>query len=133
MAALDTKVLVRWLVNDDAAQTAAVERLVHTALADKAPLFITTTVLLETERVLRSRYRFERAAFTLALDAMLSVPELALQDESAVEQALWFYRQEGAPDFADCLHLGVTSLAGQGPLLTFDVRAARLEGAQLLG
>lgn len=133
MAALDTNVLVRWLTDDDAEQCAAVGRLLESALANGERLFVPVTVMLEVEWVLRSRYRFDRASITMAMDALLSVPELELQNESALEVALWLFKQEGSPDFADCLHVGLVGQEAKGPLLTFDTCAARLAGARLLG
>jgi predicted nucleic-acid-binding protein len=48
-----------------------------------------------------------------------------------IEGALHLFR-EGAADFADCLHAGLCSAAGQAPLLTFDRVAARLAQVELL-
>jgi predicted nucleic acid-binding protein len=62
----------------------------------------------------------------------MGVAELEFQSEPALEQALWQFKQTGAPDFADCLHVALVSQAGQGPLLTFDERAGKLDGVQLL-
>ena len=53
---------------------------------------------VETEWVLRTRYGFDRAALLTAFDALLSVPELALMEELAIERALHLFRQDGAPD-----------------------------------
>lgn len=132
MAALDTHVLVRWLTDDDAGQSAIVARLLASTASRNERLFVTVTVMLETEWVLRSRYRFDKSLVTAALDALLGAAELEFQTEPALEQALWLFKQAGSPDFADCLHVALVGQAGQGPLLTFDERASRLEGAQLL-
>ena len=132
MAALDTNVLVRWLTDDDAKQSDVVASLLESAAKNDARLFVPVTVILETEWVLRSRYRFDKPSVTAALDALLGVAELEFQTEPALEQALWLFKQTGSPDFADCLHVALVSQAGQGPLLTFDERASKLEGAQLL-
>lgn len=132
MAALDTNILVRWLVQDDAAQTTAVAALFAAQATDTMRWFVPVTVLLELEWVLRSRYRFDKTAVIHALDALLSTAELDLQHEAAIEQALWHYRPAGAPDFADCLHTALASHLGHGPLITLDQRAAKLQGAQLL-
>jgi predicted nucleic-acid-binding protein len=133
MAALDTTVLVRWLTNDDAKQSRAAERLFAQAAADGGEqLFVPVTVMLELEWVLRSRCGFHRADVTAALDGLLSAMELEVENEPAVEQALWGYKQTGAPDFADCLHVALVSQADRGPMWTFDERAARLEGARLI-
>ena len=51
--------------------------------------------------------------------------------ESALEWALHLYRDSTA-DFADCLHAGLSGAAGKGPLLSFDAKAARLPGVELL-
>jgi len=51
--AVDTNLIVRALVRDDPAQSAAAE----TVLANE-PVFIPVTVMLQLEWVLRSRYGF---------------------------------------------------------------------------
>ena len=63
-AAIDTNVLVRVLVQDPtaAAQCAAAKRVVAEASASGEPLLITLCALLETEWVLRSRYKVDRAS-----------------------------------------------------------------------
>lgn len=132
MAALDTNVLVRWLTNDDAQQCAIVARLFDEVVSKDERLFVTVTVMLEVEWVLRARYRYDRLNVTAALSALLDVTELEFQTEPALEQALWLFKQTGSRDFADCLHIALANQTSQGPLLTFDERASRIEGAQLL-
>jgi predicted nucleic-acid-binding protein len=132
MAALDTNVLVRWLTNDDAKQSAVVASLFETTAKNDEQLFVPVTVMLEMEWVLRSRYRFDKPTVIAALDALLGTTELEFQTEPALEQALWLYKQTGSPDFADCLHVALICQVGHKPLLTFDEQASKLEGAQLL-
>lgn len=132
MAALDTNILIRWLTNDDAQQCDAVARLFDATVRKGERLFISTTVMLEVEWVLRARYRFDRHTIATALHALLDVAELEFQTEPALEQALWLFKQAGGRDFADCLHIALVSQAGHGPLLTFDEQAAKIEGALLL-
>lgn len=132
MAALDTNVLVGWIVDDDPKQCASVARLLESAASRHERFFITITVMLELEWVLRSRYRFDKALVTAALDALMTAAELDFQSEPALEQALWFFRQAGSPDFADCLHVALVRQAGQEPLLTFDRQASNLAGTLLL-
>ncbi len=67
-----------------------------------------------------------------ALDGLLSAMELEIENETAVEQALWRYKQTGAPDFADCLHVVLVRQADRGPMWMFDERASRLDRARLL-
>ncbi|HXG29559.1 MAG TPA: type II toxin-antitoxin system VapC family toxin [Nevskiales bacterium] len=131
MPALDTNILVRWLVQDDGAQSDQVEALFRTSIAKRRPLFVPCTVILELEWVLRSRYGYTKAAVVQGLDALLDARELEIQFESAIERALYLYRQSRA-DFADCLHVGLSAEAERLPFVTFDERASRLFGAELL-
>lgn len=127
MAALDTSVLVRFLVGDEAAQAAAAARLLRRAAADSVALFVPITVALETEWVLRYRYGYERGQVAHALSAT----ELSFEAESALELALLLY-DEGRADFSDCLRVALAVRAGEQPLSTFDKAAAKLPDAQLL-
>ena len=131
MSGVDTNVLIRWLVGDDDAQTARVEVLFETAQAEGSVFLVPCTVALEVEWVLRSRYRFAKPAVLQAFNALLETRELDFQHEDALERALHRYC-EGSADFADCLHAGLCSTAGEAPLLTFDERASRLPEVSLL-
>lgn len=130
MPGLDTNVLVRWLVADDDGQTAQVQRLFD-ASANGDPLFVPATVALELEWVLRSRYRLDKAAVIQAFNALLETQGLEIQAEGAIERALHAYRN-GNAEFADCLHAGLCGAAERSPMMTFDVKAARLPGAALI-
>lgn len=132
MPGLDTNLLVRWLVDDDDTQTAQVQALFDAARRAGDTLFVPTTVVLELEWVLRSRYGMDKPAVLLGLNALLETRELELQAEAALECALHQYRQ-GRAEFADCLHAGLCSAAGHAPLLTFDAKAARLPQVTLVG
>ncbi|MEO7853486.1 MAG: type II toxin-antitoxin system VapC family toxin [Rubrivivax sp.] len=131
MAALDTNVLVRYLVQDDPAQGETAARLIHGAAHDGAALFVPVTVLLEVEWVLRSAFGFDKASVLHTLSRLMGTFELSFQAESAVEIALAQY-EHGAADFADCLHAALAGEAGESPLWTFDKVAAKAAGARLL-
>ena len=131
MAALDTNVLVRFLVQDDAAQGQAATRLIRDTVEAGRRLFVPVTVLLELEWVLRSAFGFDKVAVLKTLFRMLGSFELMFESESAVEIALAQY-QTSTADFADCLHAALAGQAGEQPLWTFDKSAAKVGGAQLL-
>jgi predicted nucleic-acid-binding protein len=128
---LDTNVLVRWLVADDEAQTHRTGMLFEATRARQGVLFIPSTVALELEWVLRSRYRFSKADVLATYAVLLETQELEFESETALERALHLYRQSTA-DFADCLHAGLCAAADQSPLLTFDRKAAGHPEVQLL-
>ena len=131
MPALDTNVLVRLLVGDDAPQLARVRALIEDSARLDEALFVPLTVTLELEWVLRARYGFAKDAILTTLVGLLETRELEFQDEASVERALFFYRSTNA-DFAECLHIGSTITHDRTPFLAFDRTASRLEGAELL-
>lgn len=131
MPSIDTNVLVRWLVDDDRQQSARAQELFESARDRSIPLFVPDTVVLELEWVLRSRYRFDKGTVLKTFNALLETQELEFGTEAALEQALHLYRQ-GTAEFSDCLHAGLCAAANRAPMLSFDVKAARSQGLQLL-
>lgn len=131
MAALDTNVLVRFLIQDDARQGFQARQLVDAALTRGETIFIPITVLLELEWVLRSNFEFPKDQIITTLSSLLSAKELVFEAEASAEVALELFRQSRA-DFADCVHIALAHAAGQGPLWTFDKVASRVQGASLV-
>ena len=131
MAALDTNVLVRFLVQDDARQGAAATRLIRNGIKAGGALYIPVTVVLELEWVLRSSFTFDKASVLQTMFGLLGSFELAFESEGAVEAALGNYA-DGTADFADCVHAALAMMAQQQPLWTFDRAAAKIDGARLL-
>jgi len=131
MAALDTTILVRFLVEDDAAQLAAARRLIRKCVNAGEMLFVPVTVSLELEWVLRSSFGFSKSVVIQTLAQLLASIELSFESEGALEVALVLYGQSTV-DFSDCLHIALSSRAGESPLWTFDRAASKLEGVRLL-
>ncbi len=120
MTALDTNVLVRIITNDDKAQAARAARF----LRSQDRVFLAKTVLLETEWVLRSGYRFATRDILSALRYLLGISNVEVEDEAAVRQAINWY--EAGMDFADSLHI---ASAGSGrDFATFDAALRRRAG-----
>jgi predicted nucleic-acid-binding protein len=131
MPALDTNVLVRYVVQDDSGQLAAAKRLIGRCVAEGQSLFVSVTVALELEWVLRVSFGYVKDDVLQVLSNLFSAAELTFESERALEVALQLYR-EGSADFADCLHIALATEAGEQPLWTFDKGAAKVIGAQLL-
>lgn len=98
MLAIDTNLIVRYLVGDDPGQAARARKLV-----DNNDIFVCTTVMLETEWVLRSVYGITAAVCAKALADFAGLPRVTLEEPAAVAKALGWVRQ--GVDFADGLHL----------------------------
>lgn len=131
MAALDTDVLVRYLVRDDAAQLAAARRVIRSCIDTGEVLFVPVSVSLELEWVLRSGFGIGKDDVIRTLSQLLSSAELSFESEGALELALLLYRK-GAADYSDCVHVALAAQAGEQPLWTFDKAASRVDGARLL-
>jgi predicted nucleic-acid-binding protein len=117
--ALDTNVLVRILVEDDAQQTAAANRLVERALAEDATLFLPSIVLCETAWVLARAYRFPRADLVRVLTQVLATRQLDVENAEEAERALAAYAT-GRGDLADYLIRERAHAAGAHVVATFD-------------
>jgi len=122
MLAIDTNVILRYLVADDPDQAAMARKLI-----DNNDVFVCTTVLLETEWVLRSVYGFSAWQCAKALADFAGLPHVNLEDAGAVAKALGWMRQH--VDFADGLHLAKAE--GCDAFVSFDRNFAK--AANLLG
>ena len=130
--AIETNVLVRLLVRDDEVQYAATQRLVDQAAAAEEPVLILLGVLLETEWVLRSRYKLDNASIAGAFTALLESSDVEFEHPPTVEEALYVWAQHPDADFADCLLTARAAHLGRSRFLTFDAGATRLPGVELL-
>ena len=126
MLAVDTNVVVRYLTGDDPAQAAKAR-----AVIDHQDVFVTTTVLLEAEWVLRTVYRFESKRLALSFEKFAGLPHVRFAQSDVISRALtWF---AAGMEFADALHLAGAESCDA--FLTFDegfIKAAKALGAPLV-
>ena len=126
MRAVDTNLLVRLVVRDDADQANAAEAFVSKGA------WVSHLVLAETLWVLDAVYNRSPAQIASAVERLLNHKELTLQDTDAVALALDHFRSRPSLGFSDCLVLEIARKAGHLPLGTFDRNLARLDGAHRL-
>ncbi len=131
MRGIDTNILVRFLTADDPAQLQAVETLMETVEAQDDRLHINSVTLCELAWVLRSHYRMSREKISSALESLLSVTILEIQDRDLVEKALHDFRA-GSASFPDYLIGWNNQKAGCMETLTFDRTLASYPGFSLL-
>jgi predicted nucleic-acid-binding protein len=127
MLGLDTNVLIRYLVQDDRRQYEKARRLIHREAGKGEPVLVSLLVLLEIEWVLRSRYGLSKAEILAAFSALLDAADLAFEDETSVEYALYSWK-DSAADFADCLIEARNRRLGCRATATFDGKALKLAG-----
>ncbi len=130
MIALDTNVLVRYLVGDDAEQAKAARVLLE-GLTSERPGFICREVAIEMVWVLERAYRFPRVQIADVLMELIATDSLAIEAADDVARAAVSYRQGGV-GFSDLMVLSAAERAGAAPLHTFDRRLARMDGAVLV-
>ncbi|MBM3395305.1 MAG: type II toxin-antitoxin system VapC family toxin [Betaproteobacteria bacterium] len=127
MLGIDTNVLVRFLVRDDNAQFEKAHKLIKREVASGRGVFISHLVLLETEWVLRSRYGVSKDQMIQTVSSMLDSIDLQFEDEPAIEEALFIWK-DSAADFADCLISVKHRRLGCQATITFDAKASKLPG-----
>jgi predicted nucleic-acid-binding protein len=131
MKALDTNVLVRFLVRDDEQQSEAVYRKFKQTEANKEVLFIPVLVVLETVWVLESVYEVTRPEILDSIDQLLLMPILEFEVQSAIRSFVASAR-ENKTDLSDLLIAHSARFAGCECVITFDKRASNLELFELL-
>ena len=131
MIAVDTNVLVRLLVQDDAAQAVKARRLFDDLAANDDTAWVSDTVLVELVWTLARAFDRPRDAQSRALRALSSHGTVSLESAPAVEQALALFEQTSA-DFSDCLLAAKAGLAGCSQLVTFDKGMKKLPGLRVI-
>ena len=131
MRRLDTNVLVRYLVQDDAKQAALATRYVERHCTTESPGFINHIVLCELAWVLEGSYQQSRSEIASIVEQLLQVSQLEVMEPDIAWRALNDYRNSNA-DFPDHLMARINEAKGCETTLTFDKKAARHPAFQLL-
>ena len=120
MKALDTNVLARFFVDDPDDREASLQRpAAVAALSDRA--FVSVTVLLELEWVMRGFYALPSTQISGVLRALAGIEHVVLEDRDAVLAAVDGY--DAGLDLADALHVARSARASS--FATFDRRLAK--------
>jgi predicted nucleic-acid-binding protein len=130
MVGLDTNVLVRYIMQDDAKQSAKATQLIESLSSDK-PGFVSTIALVELAWVLSGAYGLTRAQQTQAIETLLRSKEFVIDRADQVVRSLRVFGSSSA-DLADCLIERAGAGAGCDSTMTFDVGAAKHAGMRLV-
>jgi predicted nucleic-acid-binding protein len=131
MRGLDTNVLVRYLVADDAQQTALAVRLVEHSRRTGDHLYISALVLCEAAWVLTRTYGQAKAEIIRALELILRTKQFQLESDLLIRRSLDAFRN-GRGDFADYVIGEICPEAGCEDCVTFDRRLKDAAGFTLL-
>lgn len=114
MIAVDTNIIIRFLTQDNEQQYQKTYQL----FTGTETIFIATTVILETEWVLRFSYGFSADQINYALTSLLGLEIVRYENKDKIITALKWYQQ--GMDFADALHLACSHRAEK--FSSFDKR-----------
>jgi predicted nucleic-acid-binding protein len=122
MIGLDTSILVRYVTQDHAAQSAAAVKVVD-SLSPDSPGFLSLVVIAELFWVLQFSYSLKKNQIEHVIERLLRSEELVVERADLVSQALRKFRVSRA-NFADCLIERCGNAAECQYILTFDKDAA---------
>jgi predicted nucleic-acid-binding protein len=127
---VDTNVLVRHIMQDDATQSALASRWIG-GLSTDAPAYISQVVLVELCWVLERCYDLSREQIAQALDAVMRTRQFRVENLECAWRALKVFQAQTC-DFSDCLIAQTCADAGAAQTWTFDKQAAKSAGMTLL-
>lgn len=130
MIALDTNVVVRYIMQDDVKQSPMATRLIESRSA-ASPGFVPIVVVVELAWVMSSAYELDKRQLIAALEGLLRTKELVVEGAETVWKALRLYQSANA-DFADCVIGRSASAHGCESTMTFDRDAAKSAGMTLV-
>lgn len=130
MTGLDTNVLIRYLVQDDARQAERATAIIENCSAE-APGYISHIVLCEMVWVLEGCYDQKKSKIVAVVEGILGVTQLEVECPAVVWQALEDYKL-GRADLSDHLLARANLAAGCTETVTFDKKAADSPGFRAL-
>ena len=131
MIGLDTNVLIRYLTQDDPVQSAKATEILERRLTRKNPGFVSVVAMVETVWVLDRAYGLTAQEIATAVERLLQVEVLTIENEQEVFTAMVALKQ-GRGSFADALIAELGARAGCTRTLTFDQKAIRLPSFELV-
>jgi predicted nucleic-acid-binding protein len=131
MIGLDTNVVIRYLAQDDQIQSPKATQIFERRLTEREPGFISLVTMVETVWVLDTVYGLPAQEIAQAVERMLQVDTLVVQNEQEVFTAMVALKS-GRGSFADTLVGALGIWAGCGSTLTFDRKAGRVEGFKVV-
>jgi predicted nucleic-acid-binding protein len=124
---LDTNVLVRFITQDDPRQSAIANEIFEERLTAAEPGFVSLVAMAEMVWVLERNYRLPDREIAAAIERVLQIETLVVENEQAVFTAMIALKNE-LGSFADALIGALGAAAGCRCTISFDRKALRLPG-----
>ena len=126
MKAIDTNILIRFLVGDDEMQAKKVYSIFKKAESEKKELFVPLLVVLEMIWVLESVYDISRTEILDSISDLLLMPIFKFDQQSALQQ-LVHSAQGNKYDLSDLLIAHSAKVNGCEVVITFDKKASKFK------
>jgi len=130
MIGLDTNILVRYLTQDDPIQSPKARAIVERRLTEEKPGFVSVVAMIEIVWVLERAYRLTAHEIVGAVERMLQIDVLVVENEQEVFTAM-IALKDGQGTFAEAVIAALGARMGCACTLTFDRKALRLPGFEL--
>lgn len=127
MIGIDTNVLIRHLVGDDATQAERAGKLLREKCTPDDPGFVNRIVLCEVAWTLDRTYGYNREQIAGLIEALVVTRELEIEDRDQVASAIKLFRRSNI-GFSDTLIAEINLARGCDGTATFDGRASRIKG-----
>jgi len=121
MVAIDSNIIVRFLTGDDEKQFSIAKKIFSTN-----EIYISNTVILETEWVLRFAYKFNQPDINDAFNKLFGLKNIHLSDPNLLAAAITWHKS--GMDFADALHLAYSQK--HSDFYTFDEKFIKKTSGQ---
>ena len=131
MKALDTNVLVRFLVKDDEEQAKIAFQIFTVAEYKQDVLFVPLLVVLETIWVLQSVYEVPDQDIVAAFSELMQMPVLKFESKQVMQDFVSIARVQNF-DLSDLLIAYSAKISGCQNVLTFDKKASKFKLFYLL-
>lgn len=131
MIGIDTNLLLRLIVGDEPRQVVIAREYLRDHCNTDEPGYVCHIVLVELVWTLARAYGYSRERIAAAIEQILETAQLDVESSNDVAAAVKDYRR-GTADFADCLLVRVNAASGCTHTVTFDRKAAKLAGFELL-
>lgn len=115
MKSVDTNILARFFLEIENNPKSVQQKIIATKILSK-PVYVSLTVILEFEWVMRGVYKLDKPTILNIYRALQRLPTVTIEDKAILDNVLLLFEQ--GLDFADALHL-VQTLSLQG-FITFD-------------
>lgn len=131
MIGLDTNILVRYIMQDDPVQSPKATRIIERHFRGQDTAFLSLASILELVWVLESFYDLTGRQIAQTLERILQIETVMVQNEHEVSAAVQILKTRKG-SFEDALIGALGAWAGCSSTLTFDKKASRLTGFEVI-